>query len=69
MKKFLGVDKTLPALERPFKAATKLKGDLPTDLEWKLYPWKNSHPWPRKFISRHEKDHKIPVLICKNFWE
>ena len=33
MKKILGVDKTPPLLERTFKAATKLKGELPTDLE------------------------------------
>ena len=33
MKIFLGVDKTLPALEKSFKAATKHKRELPTDLE------------------------------------
>ena len=33
MKNFLGFDKTPPALERSFKVATKLKGELPTDLE------------------------------------
>ena len=33
MKKFFYVDKTLPGLERSFKAATKLKVALPTDLE------------------------------------
>ena len=33
MKNFLGVDKTLPALEKSFKAATKHKRELPTDLE------------------------------------
>ena len=33
MKNFLGVDKTPPALERSFKAATELKGELPIDLE------------------------------------
>ena len=38
MKNILGVDKTLPALERPFKAATKLKGDFPTDLEMETIP-------------------------------
>ena len=32
IKIFLGIDKT-PALERSFKAATKLKGELPIDLE------------------------------------
>ena len=33
MKIFLGVDKTPPALERSFRAATKVKSELPTDLE------------------------------------
>ena len=33
MKNFLGVAKTPPALERSFKAATKLNRELPTDLE------------------------------------
>ena len=33
MKKFLGIDKTPPVLERSFKAATKLSRDLPPDLQ------------------------------------
>ena len=33
MKTFLGVDKMPPALEKSFKAATKLSRKLPTDLE------------------------------------
>ena len=35
MKNFLGVDKTL---KRSFKAATKLKSELPTDLEMEYVP-------------------------------
>ena len=38
MKKFLGVDKTPLALERSFKAATKLNRELPTDLEMEGMP-------------------------------
>ena len=38
IKTFLGLDKTLPELERSFKAATKLKGELPTDLEMESIP-------------------------------
>ena len=38
MKIFLGVDKTPPSLERCFKAATKLKGELPTNLEMESTP-------------------------------
>ena len=38
MKKFLGVDKTPPQLERPLKAATKLSRDSPTDIEMESIP-------------------------------
>ena len=38
MKNFLGIDKTPPALERSFKAATKLSRELPTDLEMESIP-------------------------------
>ena len=38
MKNFLGVDKTPPALERSFKAATKLNHELPTDLAMESIP-------------------------------
>ena len=38
MKNFLVVDKTPPALERSFRAATKLDGELPTNLETESIP-------------------------------
>ena len=38
MKNFVGFDKTPPALERSFKAATKLNRELPTDLEMESIP-------------------------------
>ena len=38
IENFLGIDKTPPALERSFKAATKLKSELPTDLEMESIP-------------------------------
>ena len=38
MKKVLGIDKTPPALEKSFKAATKLIRELPTDLEMETIP-------------------------------
>ena len=38
MKKFLGVHKTPPSLEKSFKAATKLSRELPTDLEMESIP-------------------------------
>ena len=33
MKNFLGIDTTPPLLERSISAATKLKSELPTDLQ------------------------------------
>ena len=41
MKNFLGIDKTPPALEKSFKAATKLIHELPTDLEIEIIPLKD----------------------------
>ena len=41
MKKFLGIDKTPSALEKSFKAATKLIRELPTDIEMETIPLKN----------------------------
>ena len=38
MKNFVGIDKTSLALERSFKAATKLSRELPTDLEMESIP-------------------------------
>ena len=38
MKIFSGVDKTPPAIERSFKAATKLKSELPTYIEMESIP-------------------------------
>ena len=41
MKIFLGIDKTPPVLERSLKAATKLKSELPTDLQMESIPLKD----------------------------
>ena len=38
MKNFLGVDKTPPALKRSFKTGTKLKSELPADIEMESIP-------------------------------
>ena len=45
MKNFLGLDETPPALERSFKAATKLKGDLPADIEMESIPLEELSSW------------------------
>ena len=38
MKNFLGVDKTPSALKRSFKTGTKLKSELPVDIEMESIP-------------------------------
>ena len=38
MKKFLGLDETPPVLERSIEAVTKLRRDLPTDLQMESIP-------------------------------
>ena len=38
MKSVLGLDETPSTLEKPFKAATKLSRELPTDLEMESIP-------------------------------
>ena len=40
MKSVLSLDESPFALERSFKVATKLKGELPTDLEMESIPLK-----------------------------
>ena len=42
MKNFLAVDKTPHVLERSFKTATRLKSELPTDLEMESIPLEES---------------------------
>ena len=44
MKNILGVHKTPPELERSFKAISKLKGELPTDLEMESIPLEELSP-------------------------
>ena len=44
MKKFLGIDRTPLALEKSFKAAIKLKGELPTAIEMESIPPEEVYP-------------------------
>ena len=41
MRNFLDIDKTSPVLERSLRTATKLKGELPTDLMMESIPLKD----------------------------
>ena len=38
MRNFLGIETTLPSLERSISAATKLEAELPTDLQMESIP-------------------------------
>ena len=38
MENFLGIETTLPSLERSISAATKLEAELPTDLQMESIP-------------------------------
>ena len=40
MRNFLGIDTTPPSLERSVSAASKLKSELPTDLQMESIPLK-----------------------------
>ena len=40
MKSFLGIEAKLPSLERSISAASKLKSELPTDLQMESIPLK-----------------------------
>ena len=61
MKNFLGIDKTPPALERSFKDATKLKDDLPTDLEMESIPLEE--------LSSLAKDIHVKTREASHMWE
>ena len=67
MKSVLSLDGTPSALERSFKAATKLSCELPTDLEMESIPLKIFRPWLKIFKLRHKKHHKILTFTCDNF--
>ena len=57
-KNFLGVGKTPPLLERSFKTASKLKGELRTDIVMESIP-------PMELLSLVEDIHVNKIFI---FW-
>ena len=67
MKNILVIDKTPPALERSFRAATKFEGELPTDLEMESIPLEGFHPWLKIFMLKYKKHRKILTFTCENF--
>ena len=66
MKNFLSIVETPLALERSFKAATKLRRELPTDIEMESIPLTELSSLAEDML-KHEKHRKILILICENF--
>ena len=67
MKNFSGVDKTLPALERSFKAAAKLNRELPTDLDLESIPLMRLSFLADDIHAKTVRHHKIPTLTGEHF--
>ena len=62
MKSVLSLEETPSALERSLKASTKLRRELPTDLEMETIPLGNFLPWLSMFMLRRERHRRIPAL-------
>ena len=56
-----------PALERSFKAATKLKGELPTDLEMESIPLEELSSLVEDIHVKTSEASQNTDLVCKNF--
>ena len=67
MKIFLGVDKTAPALERYFKAATNLKGEFPTDLEMESIPLEELSSLPEEIHIKTQEASQNTNLDTQQF--
>ena len=67
MKNFLGIDKAPPALERSFKAATKLKGELPPDLEMESITVEELSSLVEDIHVKTREVSENTNLICENF--
>ena len=60
MKNVLSLDKTPSALERFVKAATKLKSELPTDLQMENIPLRELSSLTEEGVK------KAPTLTCES---
>ena len=65
MKSVANLDETPSALERSFKAATKLRRELPTDIEMESIPLEEL--LQMVFMLKQEKYDKKLTLTCENF--
>ena len=67
IKRVLGLDETPFALERSFKATTKLRHELPTDVEKESIHLEELSLLVKIFMLRYEKHYKILTLTSDNF--
>ena len=67
MRNFLEIDETPPALDRSFKTVTKLRRELPTDIQMESIPHNQLPSLAEEIHAKHWKQHKILILIFKNF--
>ena len=66
-KSVLSLDETPSALKKSFKAAIKLRRELPMDIKMESIPRMELLSLVEDIHVRHEKHQKILALICKNF--
>ena len=68
MKNVLGLDETPPALKGSFKTATKLRHELPTDVEMESIPLGELSSLVEDIhVKTRETYHKILTLTCESF--
>ena len=67
MKSVLSLDETPSALEKPFKAATKFRRELPTDIEMESMPLMELSSLVEDIHVKTQEHHKILTLTCENF--
>ena len=66
MKSVLSLDETPSALERSISAASKIKSELPTDLQMESIPLKERWPLVENIMLKHEKHCKILTSTCES---
>ena len=67
MKHFLGIDEILTLLEQSFKAATKLKGELPIDTELEKVSLMELSPLAEDIYSKTQESSQNTDLDIKEF--
>lgn len=67
MKHFQGIDEILTLLEQSFKAATKLKGELPIDTELESVSLMELSPLAEDIYSKTQESSQNTDLDIKEF--